>query len=134
MQIVIQNYGLNEFDIPSLTTQLLLLPEIAKSYGLDSRLQLSEMIALFQKLDTIKTMLVAKVIKLVKLILITLATNTLRERSFSSLKRIETYLHSETTNNWLNHVLILSIHKLLKEDSILRKLLTSSLKEEKEEN
>ena len=44
-----QNYDVNEFDVP-----LRLLPEIAKFYGLDSRMELLEMIALFQKLDIIK--------------------------------------------------------------------------------
>ena len=63
LQIVIQNYGANEFDVPWLKTQVLLLLEIAKFYGLDSRMQLSEMIALFQKLDAFKKMLVAEVIK-----------------------------------------------------------------------
>ena len=58
LQIVIQNYGVNEFDVPllkaqfpSLKTQLLLLFETAKFYGLESRMQLSEMIASFQKVD-----------------------------------------------------------------------------------
>ena len=71
LQIAMQNYGANEFDVPSLKvqftslkTQLLLLLEIAKFYGLDSRMQLSEMTALFQKVDIIKRMLVAEVIKL----------------------------------------------------------------------
>ena len=70
LQIVIQNFGVNEFDVPSLKTHLLLFPEIAKLYGLDSRIQLSEINALFQKQGTIKRMLVAEVIKLVKLILL----------------------------------------------------------------
>ena len=65
LQIVIQNYVVSEFIVPSLKTELLLLPEIAKSYGLGSRMQLSERIALLQKLDTIKKMLVIEVIKLV---------------------------------------------------------------------
>ena len=68
MHILIQNYGVKEFEVPLLKTQLLLLPEIAKS--LNSRMQLLEMIALFQKLDTIKKILVAEVVKLVKLILL----------------------------------------------------------------
>ena len=59
---------------------LLLLREIAKFYGLDSRMQLSEMIALFQKLDTIKEMLVAEVIKLVKSILVMPASNAVSMR------------------------------------------------------
>ena len=41
---------------------------------------LSEMIALFQKLDTIGKMLVPEVIKLVKLILVMPASNTVSER------------------------------------------------------
>ena len=68
MHILIQNYGVKEFEVPLLKTQLLLLPEIAKS--LNSRMQLLEMIALFQKLDTIKKILIAEVVKLVKLILL----------------------------------------------------------------
>ena len=84
----IRNYGVNEFNVPSLKTQLILLFEIAKFYGLDSRMQFSEMIALFQKLDTSKRMLVAKVIKLVKLVSVMPATNAVSERSFLSLKKI----------------------------------------------
>ena len=45
LQIVIQNHGVHEFDVPSLKTQLLILPEIAKFYGLNSRMQFSEIIA-----------------------------------------------------------------------------------------
>ena len=59
---------------------MLFLPDIAKFYGLDSRMPLSEMIALFQKLDTIKKMLVAEVIELVKLILVMPASNAVSER------------------------------------------------------
>ena len=111
LQIVIQNYGVNESHVPSLKTQFpslktqsLLLLEIAKFCGLGSRMQLSEMIALFQKVDTIKQMLVAEVIKLVELILVMPATNAVNERSFLSLKRIKTYLRSTTTNTRLNHL------------------------------
>ena len=46
MQIVIQDHGVSEFDVPLLRIQLLLLLEIANFYGLDSRMQLSEVIAL----------------------------------------------------------------------------------------
>ena len=107
MKTSIQIYGVNEFDVPSLKTQLLLFPERAKLYGLNSRTQILEMIALFRKLDTIKNkMLVAEVIKLVKLILMMPATNAVSQKSFSSLKRIKTYLCSATKNNWLNHLLI----------------------------
>ena len=68
LQIVIQKYGVNVFDVPSLKTQFFLLPQVAKFYGLDSRMQLPKMIALFQTPDGIKRMLIAEVISLVKLI------------------------------------------------------------------
>ena len=74
-------------------------------------MQLSEMIALFQKIDNNKRMLVAEVIKLVKLILVMPATNVVNRRPFSSLKRMKTYLHSTTANNLVNHLLILLIRQ-----------------------
>ena len=113
LQIVIQNYGVNEFDVLSLKALLLFLPETAEFYGLGSRMQLSGMIALFKKLDTIKRMLVAEVIKLVKLVLIMPATNAVSNSSSSLFKITKTYLCSTTTNNWLNYLSILHIDKLL---------------------
>ena len=81
-----QNYGVNEFYVPSLKARLLLLPEIAQFYGLDSRMQVSEMIALFKKLDIIKRLLVAEVIKLVNF----LAINAVNERDhFCLLKELK---------------------------------------------
>ena len=53
-------------------------------------MQLSQITALFQKLDTIKRMLVKEVIKLVKLVLVMPVTNAVSKISFSSLKRIKT--------------------------------------------
>ena len=64
LQIVIQCYGINELEFPSLVAQLLFLPETAKFYGLDIRMSPSEMIALFKKLDNIKRMLEAEVIQI----------------------------------------------------------------------
>ena len=89
-----------------------LLAETAKFYGLDSKMQLSTMIALFQKLVNIKRMLVEELIKLVKLILEMPATNAVSQRPFSPLKRIKTYLRSAKTYQ-LNLLLILHIHLLL---------------------
>ena len=71
------------------------------------------MISLFQKLDTIKRILVTEVSKLLKVILVMPVTKAVSQRSFSSLKRIITYFCSAATNNWLNHLLILHICKLL---------------------
>ena len=38
LQIVIQNYGVNEFDFPPLKIQMALLAETAKFYGFDSKM------------------------------------------------------------------------------------------------
>ena len=81
--MVIQNSGVNEFVVSSLKTQLFVLPEIKKFYGLESSIKLLEMIALFQKLDTNKRMLAAEVIKLVKLTLLMPATNVKPSLNFA---------------------------------------------------
>ena len=39
------------------------------------------------------------------------ATNAISERSFSALKRVKTYMRSTTTDNILNHLMTLHIHK-----------------------
>ena len=39
------------------------------------------------------------------------ATNAVSERSFSVLKRIKSYLRSTTSNNRLNHLMVLHVHK-----------------------
>ena len=100
MQIVIQNYGVSESNVPQLKAQFLFLPETAKFCSLDSKMQFSKIIALFKKLDTIKRILVAEVSKLVKLLLIMPTKNAVSERSFSFFKRIKTCLSSTTTNTW----------------------------------
>ena len=39
------------------------------------------------------------------------ATNAVREISFSTLKRVKTYLHSTTRDSRLNHLMMLHVHK-----------------------
>ena len=39
------------------------------------------------------------------------ATNAVSERSFSAMKRIKTYLRSTMTNNRMNHLMIMHVHK-----------------------
>ena len=48
---------------------------------------------------------------LLTLILILPATNAVSERSASSLRRIKTYLHSTMSQQRLNNLMILHIHK-----------------------
>ena len=49
--------------------------------------------------------------KLVKLLLVMPATNAVSERSFSAMKRIKSYLRSTMSNNRINHLMIMHVHK-----------------------
>ena len=53
-----------------------------------------------------------QVIYLIKLILVMPATNATSERSFSALKRVKTYLRATMSQERLNHLMLLHVHKL----------------------
>ena len=55
----------------------------------------------------------SEVCKLIHLILVMPATNAFSERSFSSLRRIKTYLRSTMHHNRLNHLMMLHVYKRL---------------------
>lgn len=57
--------------------------------------------------------LIAEVCTIMKLILVMPTTNAMSERSFSALKRVKTYLRSTTSQDRLNHYMILHVHKEL---------------------
>lgn len=65
----------------------------------------------FVKLSTAQKDLLEQVGLVLKLILVMPATNATSERSFSSLRRIKTYLRSTMTQSRLNHLLLLHVHK-----------------------
>ena len=53
----------------------------------------------------------SQVSKLVKLLLVMPATNAGSERSFSAVRRIKTYLRSTMSQQRLNHLMLLHVHK-----------------------
>ena len=55
--------------------------------------------------------LLGEVMQLVQLVLVMPATNAKSERSFSALRRVKTYLSSTMVQEWLNHLLVLHVHK-----------------------
>ena len=65
----------------------------------------------FVKLSTAQKDLLEQVGRVLKLILVMPAMNATSERSFSSLRRIKTYLRSTMTQNRLNNLLLLHVHK-----------------------
>ena len=53
---------------------------------------------------------ISQVLILAKLLLVAPATNATSERTFSTLRRIKTYLRSTMSNNRLNHNMVIHIH------------------------
>ena len=64
-----------------------------------------------QSLDSSRRKLLSEISTLGKLLLVMPATNAVSERSFSTLKRVKTYLRSTTGDSRLNHLMMLHVHK-----------------------
>ena len=55
--------------------------------------------------------LLSEVCKILKLILIMPATNATSERSFSTLQRVKTYLRNTMSQQRLNNLMLLHVHR-----------------------
>ena len=62
-------------------------------------------------LSSNERLLISEVCVLLKLILVMPSTNAVSERSFSALRRIKNYLRSTMSQERLNHLLLLHVHK-----------------------
>ena len=76
-----------------------------------TRFTVHDLIQLLQKLDYSRKVAMSEVIKVAKILLVMPATNAISERSFSAMKRVKTYLRSTTTDNRMNHLMVLHVHK-----------------------
>ena len=65
----------------------------------------------FSTLSSAHRLLLSEVCKIMKLILIMPATNSTSERSFSALRRLKTYLRNSMTQQRLNNLMVLHVHK-----------------------
>ena len=102
----------SDVDKFGLNAQLPLLSTTAASMQFDlQRFNVHDLIQFLQKLDDSRKVAMSEVIKLAKILLVMPATNAIRERSFSALKRVKTYLKSTTTNSRMNHLMVLHVHK-----------------------
>ena len=68
---------------------------------------LSDIIEYFRGISPSQKELLSEVCTLLTLLLVMPATTAVSERSFSSLRRLKTYLRSTTTQNRLSHLVIL---------------------------
>ena len=64
-----------------------------------------------QQLSSAEKLLIHEVVKLTKLILVMPATNAASERLFSAMRCIKSYLRSTMTQDRLDHLMILHVHK-----------------------
>lgn len=64
-----------------------------------------------QNQSTAQLSLLSQVTRLMQLLLVMPATNASSERSFSALRRVKMYLRATMTQEQLNHMMILHVHK-----------------------
>ena len=96
----------SDLDRDGLKTQLAIL-----SAGNEVQVEsVSELIRFLQESDSDMKFL-PQAQYLAKLLLVMPATNAVSERNFSALKRVKTYLRSTTTDQRLNNVMTLHVHK-----------------------
>ena len=96
-----------DLDAHNLTTQLSILSSTIPE-GISGIL---DIISYLRNLSPAEKELLHKVILLVKLILVMPATNCTSERSFSALRCVKSYLRSTMTQERLNSLMVLYVHK-----------------------
>ena len=87
------------------------LPTVKISLRSEKKMNISEVLEKFRSLGPARKNLLSEVIKVVKLLLVMPATNAISQRSFSSLKRVKTYLPATMKENRLNHLMTLHMNK-----------------------
>ena len=112
---IISFYG-SDFKASLLKVQLELLHTLFMEKVTDEELNLSsvtmhDIIECIKSLSTAQRSMISEVITLVDLLLVMPASNATSERSFSALRRIKSYLRSTMTQQRLNSLMILHVHK-----------------------
>ena len=72
---------------------------------------MKDIISYFKSLSPGHRSLISEVDTLMKLILVMPATNATSERMLSALRRVKTYLRTTMSQNRLNHLMLLHVHK-----------------------
>ena len=75
-----------------------------------------------KKISPSEKELLNQIVILAKLILVMPATNSTSERSFSAMRRLKTYLRSTMTQERLNQLMILHIHKELTDTLTMKEI------------
>lgn len=96
-----------DLNASNLQTQL----DIVSSNVTEEVSNIFDIIRYMQKLTPAEKELINEVITLSKLLLVMPATNSTSERSFSAMRRVKSYLRSTMTQERLNSLMVLHVHK-----------------------
>ena len=107
-EAVMETYG-SDFNPPLLKTQLHLL-HVQLSQSVLEKITISAVKDYILGLGE-NCSLLSEVVTLVRLILVMPATNATSERSFSALRRVNTYLRTTMNQACLNHLMLLHVHR-----------------------
>ena len=105
----VTNFYGGDLNTASLQTQLEML-KVNLPAGVSG---VRDIIKYIRNLTQVQRDLLSDVCTVIKLILVMPATNAVSERSFSALRRVKTYLRATMTQERLNHVMVLHVHKNL---------------------
>ena len=112
-EYVTKFYG-SDFDRNELSTQLQILSSNLRSeIPYSESVELTDILTFVWKLSQGQRSFFKQVCWLVSLIAVMPATNSSSERSFSTMKRVKTYLRSTMGQSRLNHLMILNTYKEL---------------------
>ena len=103
-----QIYG-NDVDVAVLPTELAILQTLTKETNPQHAADLFTVMRSLRK----ETLLIPNVIKILKLLLVNGATSATPERSFSTARRLKTWLRSTMSQKRFNTLAILNTHKEL---------------------
>jgi hypothetical protein len=125
IQVISEVYA-DDVNVARLKGQLTVLPNIA---GSDSVSNMSHAITALKQLGVSRCLL-PDVINIVQLYMTLPSTSATGERTFSTLRRIKTYLRSTMSQKRLNHALILNVYKEhldnVDKDQILREFISQN--------
>ena len=107
LQFVLSFYG-SDFDSLLLPTHLEIFSQTIESRG---KVTVADILEFFRSCTPSQCDLMSQVSKLVKLLLVMPATNAESERSFSAVRRIKMYLRATMSQQRLNHLMLLHVHK-----------------------
>ena len=111
LNFVTEFYG-SDFNKHSLETQLITF-KTTFPRGNNDKVNFKDVVNFMKGLSEAQKEFFSEVSTLVKLILVLPATNAVSERSFSSLRRIKTFLRTTMSQARLNHLMTLNVHKEL---------------------